>query len=137
MKLKSIEFEKKDVLINRVRLEELSENLSENLLEEMNKQLIIYMATKILWILKINELKKMLKEMELFFVLQLLEIVLFIGNTIKKLNSNRLYRHSPEFLCSVLGSGFLCICYGFGQFQFSLSGYRFFKKLENNGHTKF
>ena len=68
MKLKTIEFEKKDVLINRVRLEELSENL----LEEMNKQLIIYMATKILWILKINELKKMLKEMELFFVLQLL-----------------------------------------------------------------
>lgn len=137
MKLKSIEFEKKDVLINRVRLEELSENLLENLLEEMNKQLIIYMATKILWILKINELKKMLKEMELFFVLQLLEIVLFIGNTIKKLNSNRLYRHSPEFLCSVLGSGFLCICYGFGGFQFSLSGFRFFKKLENNGHTKF
>jgi hypothetical protein len=101
MKLKTIEFEKKDVLINRVRLEELSENL----LEEMNKQLIIYMATKILWILSINELKKMLKEMELFFVLQLMEIVLFIGNTIKKLNSNRLYRHSPEFLCSVLGSG--------------------------------
>jgi hypothetical protein len=122
MKLKTIEFEKKDVLINRVRLEELSENL----LEEMNKQLIIYMATKILWILKINELKKMLKEMELFFVLQLLEIVLFIGNTIKKLNSNRLYRHSPEFLCSVLGSGFLCICYRSGQFQFSLSGIRFF-----------
>ena len=133
MKLKTIEFGKKDVLINRVRLEELSENL----LEEMNKQLIIYMATKILWILKINELKKMLKEMELFFVLQLLEIVLFIGNTIKKLNSNRLYRHSPEFLCSVLGSGFLCICYGLGQFQYSLSCFRFFKKLENNGHTKF
>jgi len=66
----------------------LLEELSENFLEEMNKQLIIYMATKILWILKINELKKMLKEMELFFVLQLLEIVLFIGNTIKKLNSN-------------------------------------------------
>ena len=122
MKLKTIEFEKKDVLINRVRLEELSENL----LEEMNKQLIIYMATKILWILKINELKKMLKEMELFFVLQLLEIVLFIGNTIKKLNSNRLYRHSPEFLCSVLGSGFLCICYRSVQFRFSLSGIRFF-----------
>ena len=133
MKLKTIEFGKKDVLINRVRLEELSENL----LEEMNKQLIVYMETKILWILKINELKKMLKEMELFFVMQLLEIVLFIWNTIKILNTNRLYRHSPEFLCSVLGSGFLCICYGFGKFQFSLSGFRFFKKLENNGHTKF
>ena len=128
MKLKSIEFEKKDVLINRVRLEELSENLSENLLEEMNKQLIIYMATKILWILKINELKKMLKEMELFFVLQLLEIVLFIWNTIKILNTNRLYRHSPEFLCSVLGSGFLCICYGLGNFN---SLYRATDSLKN------
>jgi len=115
----------------------LLEELSENLLEEMNKQLIVYMPLMILCMLKIKELKKMLKEMELFFVLQLLEIVLFIGNTIKKLKSNRLYRHSPEFLCSVLGSGFLCICYGSGQFQFSLSGFRFFKKLENNGHTKF
>jgi hypothetical protein len=133
MKLKTIEFEKKDVLINRLRLEELSENL----LEEMNKQLIVYMAIKILWILKINELKKMIKEMELFFVLWLLEIVLFIWNTVKTMNNNKLYRHSPEFLCSVFGSGFLCICYGSGQFQFSLSGFRFFKKLENNGHTKF
>lgn len=98
-------------------LEMLLEEILANLLEEMNKQLIIYMPLMILCMLKIKELKKMLKEMVLFFVLQLLEIVLLIGNTIKMLNTSILYRHSPEFQFSVSGSGFSVLVPAPGKFN--------------------
>ncbi len=56
--------------------------------------------------LKLNELKKMLKEQVLFFVLQLLEIVLLTGNEVKTLNISTLWYYSPVFQFSVSGPGF-------------------------------
>lgn len=56
--------------------------------------------------LKIKELKKMLKEMLLFFVLQLLEIVLAMHKHLNVLNINTLERYLPEFQFSVSGFGF-------------------------------
>lgn len=56
--------------------------------------------------LKLNELKKMLKEQVLFFVLQLLEKVLGIHRQLNVLNINMLERYLPEFQFSVSGSGF-------------------------------
>ena len=49
---------------------------------------------------------KMLNEMVLFFVLQLLKIVLFTGNTIKGLNISTLNDYLPKFQFSVSGIGF-------------------------------
>lgn len=66
--------------------------------------------------LKIKELNKMLKEMVLLFVLHLLEIVLLIGNTVKILNTSKLYLHSPEFQFSVSGSGFSVLVPAQGKF---------------------
>lgn len=80
--------------------------LKEILSKEMNKQLIVYMPLMILCMLKIKELKEMLKEMMVFFVLQLLEIVLLIGNTGKTLNISILNHYSPVFQFSVSGPGF-------------------------------
>lgn len=117
MKLKNNELEKKEVLINRVRLETQLEELLENLLEEMNKQLIIYMPLMILCMLKIKQLKKMLKQMLLFFVLQLLEIVLVIRKHLNMLNISTLERHLPEFQFSVSGSGFSVLVPAPGKFN--------------------
>jgi hypothetical protein len=128
MKLKNNDLEKKEVLINRVRLETQLEELLENLLEEMNKQLIIYMPLMILCMLKIKELMEMLKQMMLFFVSQLLEIVLLIHNYSMPLNFNTFERHLPEFQFSVSGSGFSVLVPAPGKFN---SLYRASGSLKN------
>lgn len=56
--------------------------------------------------LKIKELKKMMKGMVLFFVLQLQEIVLAMHKHLKILKINTLEHCLPEFQFSVSGSGF-------------------------------
>lgn len=80
----------------------LLEEILENPLEDMNKQLIFYMPLMIHCMLKIKELKKMLKEMILFFVLQLLGIVLVIYKCLNILNINKLEHYLPDFQFSVL-----------------------------------
>lgn len=72
----------------------------------MNKQLIVYMPLMILCMLKIKELKKMMKGMVLFFVLQLPEIVLATYKCLNALNIKTLERYLPEIQFSVSGSGF-------------------------------
>lgn len=72
----------------------------------MNRQLIVYMPIMILCMLKIKQLKKMLKEQVLFFVLQLPEIVLVIHRQLNSLNIKTLERYLPESQFSVSGSGF-------------------------------
>jgi hypothetical protein len=106
MKLKNNELEKKEVLINRVRLETQLEELLENLLEEMNKQLIVYMPLMILCMLKLNELKEMLKEMALFFVFQIQEEVLRIEAATNCLKYRWLRYSGSKFQFSVSASGF-------------------------------
>ena len=83
----------------------------------MNKQLIVYMPLMILCMLKIKELKKMMKGMVLFFVLQLLEIVLVIHRQLNVLNINMLERHLSEFQFSVSGSGFSVLVSAPGKFN--------------------
>jgi hypothetical protein len=83
----------------------------------MNKQLIIYMPLMILCMLKIKQLKKMLKQMLLFFVLQLLEIVLVIRKYLNTMNISTLERHLPEFQFSVSGSGFSVLVPAPGKFN--------------------
>ena len=117
MELKNNELEKKDVIINRVRLETQSEELLEQRLEDMNKQLIIYIPLMILCMLKIKELKKILKEQVLFFVLQLLEIVPSADRIIKTLNINLLKHISPEFQFSVSSVGFSVLVPAPGKFN--------------------
>lgn len=95
----------------------LLEEILENPLEDMNKLLIVYMPLMILCILKIKELKKMLKEMVLFFVLQLLEIVLVIHKQLNILNINMLERYLPDFQFSVSGSGFSVLVPAPGKFN--------------------
>lgn len=56
--------------------------------------------------LKLNDLKKMLKEQVLFFVLQLLEIVLVTRTQLNVQNISMLERYLPGFQFSVSGSGF-------------------------------
>jgi len=72
----------------------------------MNKQLIVYMPLMILCMLKIKELMMMLKEMMVFFVLQLLEIVEIVNKNHKSLNIRVLKTYSTRIQFSVSGSGF-------------------------------
>ncbi len=72
----------------------------------MNKEVIFYIPLMILCMLMIKELKKMLKEMVLFFVLLLIEIVLAMQNHLNVLYINMIERYLPEFQFSVSGSGF-------------------------------
>lgn len=67
--------------------------------------------------LKIKQLKKMLKQMVRFFVLQLLEIVLVIRKCLKILNINMLERYLLEFQLSVSGSGFSVLVPAPGKFH--------------------
>lgn len=67
--------------------------------------------------LKMKELKKMLKEMMLFFVLQLLKIVVLTGKTVKILNYNTLRSYLPAFQFSVSGSGFSVLVPAPGKFN--------------------
>lgn len=67
--------------------------------------------------LKIKELMKMLKEMMLFFVLQLQEIVLAIRKHLNVLNINMLECFLPEFQFSVSGSGFSVLVPAPGKFN--------------------
>ena len=113
MKLINKELEKK-VSSNKSGIRE---KLLGEQLEEMNKQVIVYMPLMILCMLKIKELKKMLKEMMLFFVLQLQEIVLAIQKHLNVLNINMLERFLPEFQFSVSGSGFSVLVPAPGKFN--------------------
>ena len=128
-------------LINKEIENELSSNKSdirekllEEQLEELNKQLIVYMPIMILCMLKIKELKNMLKEMVLFFVLQLLEIVLVIRKYLNILNISTLARHLPEFQFSVSGSGFSVLVPTPGKFN---SLYRASASLKNLNKNSF
>lgn len=67
--------------------------------------------------LKLNELKKMLKAQVLFFVLQLLEIVQVIRKHLNMLNISTLERCLPEFQFSVSGSGFFVLVSAPGKFN--------------------
>jgi hypothetical protein len=95
----------------------LLEEILEEILEEMNKQLIIYITLMFLYMLKIKELKKMLKEMMLFFVLQLQEIVMLTYIFFKCLNYNVLECYWTKFQFSVLGSGFSVLVPAPGKFN--------------------
>lgn len=83
----------------------------------MNKQLIIYMPLMILCMLKIKLLKKMLKQILLFFVLLLLEILLVIRKYLNMLNISILERYLTEFQFSVSGSGFSVLVQAPGKFN--------------------
>jgi len=72
----------------------------------MNKQLIVYMPLMILCMLKIKDLMMMLKEMMVFFVLQLLEIVEIVNKNRKALINSVLKTYSTRIQFSVSGSGF-------------------------------
>ena len=67
------------------------------------------MRIMFLYMLKIKELKKMLKEMMLFFVLQLQEIVMLTYIFCKCLNYNVLKCYWTKFQFSVSGSGFFVL----------------------------
>jgi hypothetical protein len=67
--------------------------------------------------LKIKELMKMLKEMVLFFVLQLQEIVLLIHDYLKSLTINTLNSCLPVFQFSVFGFGFSVLVPAPGKFN--------------------
>lgn len=62
-------------------------------------------------------LKMMLKEIALFFVLQLQEIVLLAYSAFNTLNINTLKRNTPEFQFSVSSSGFSVLVPAFGNFN--------------------
>jgi hypothetical protein len=94
----------------------------------MNKQLIVYMPLMILCMLKIKELMEILKQMMLFFVLQLLEIVLLMHNYFNMLKFNMLERCLPEFQFSVSSSGFSVLVPAQGKFN---SLYRESDSLKN------
>lgn len=113
MKLINKEIEK-ELSFNK---SEIGEKLLEEQLEEVNKQQIVYMPLMILCMLKLIELKKMLKEPVLFFGLQLLEIVLVIHRRLKILNINELeyYLLEPQF--SVTGCGFSVLVSEPGKFN--------------------
>ncbi len=67
--------------------------------------------------LMIKELKKMLRQTVLFFVLQLLEIVLAIHKCLNMLNINILERYLPNFQFSVSGSVFSVLVPAPGKFN--------------------
>ena len=110
LKLNDSELGKDWILISEVQLEKLLEELLEEklekLLEEMNKQLIVYMPLMILCMLKIKELMMMLKEMMVFFVLQLLEIVEIVNKNHKALIISVLKTYSTRTQFSVSYCGF-------------------------------
>lgn len=72
----------------------------------MNKEAIIYMLQKILYKYEMQELKNVLKEMVLFFVLQILEIELIFRKVLKALKYNYLRACRLGFQFSVSDSGF-------------------------------
>lgn len=100
----------------------------------MNKQLIVYMPLMILCMLKIKELKKMLKAMVLFFVLQLLEIVLAMRKHLNVLDIKVLKTCLPGFQFSVLGFGFSVLVSAPINFN-SLNWASGSLKTKNNGNT--
>ena len=67
--------------------------------------------------LKLNELKKMLKEQVLFFVLQLLEIMLVISKYLYTLITSILEQYLPVFQFSVSGPGFSVLVPAPGKFN--------------------
>ncbi|WP_298143010.1 hypothetical protein [Flavobacterium sp.] len=72
----------------------------------MNKLLIIYMPLMILCMLKLKQLKKMLKQMLLFFVLQIQEIEFVFKIAEKALKYSNLQFLVLEIQFFVSGSGF-------------------------------
>lgn len=72
----------------------------------MNKKVIIYMLQKTLYKDEMLRLKKVLKEMVLFFVLQIQEIEFLIKKTSKALKYSYLRCLGFKIQFFVLGSGF-------------------------------
>jgi hypothetical protein len=72
----------------------------------MNKQLSVYMPLIILCMLMLKELMKALKEMILFFVLKLQEIVMLTCIFYKCLNYRLLKCYRANFQFSVSGAQF-------------------------------
>ena len=72
----------------------------------MNKQEIIYMLQKILYKQEIIEMKKVLKEMVVFFVLQLHEIVLLTKKRLNTLKNSHLNLFLLKFQFFIFHSGF-------------------------------
>jgi len=106
------------------------------LLEEMNKQLIIYLLQKILYKQEIIEMKKVRKEIVVFFVLQLQEMVLFPKTRHKALKYSYLHLFWLEFQFSVSGSGFFVLAPEAANFN-SLYRASYSLKIRSNGNTWF
>jgi len=83
----------------------------------MNKQLIIYMTLGILCMLKMKKLKIMTKEISIFFVLQLVEVVLSIYQPIKVLIFNTLNIVLSRIQFSVSDSRFSVLVLESGKFN--------------------
>lgn len=107
------------------------------LLEKMNKQLIVYMGFMILCMLLLKELKWMLKEKMVFFVLQLLEIVQIVVKRFIPLNYNAIICHLGDLQFSVLGSLFSVLDPATVNFNSLYWDPHSPKNLKGNGYTKF
>jgi len=83
----------------------------------MNKEVIIYMLQKILYKHEIIELKKVLKEMVLFFVLQIQEMKYVFKKMQKMLKYKYIRVYEIEFQFSVSGSGFSVLVSAPGNFN--------------------
>ncbi len=83
----------------------------------MNKEVIIYMLQKILYKYGILELKKVLKEMVLFFVLQIQEMKFVFKKMQNMLKYIYLRVYELGFQFSVSGSGFSVLVPAPGKFN--------------------
>jgi len=83
----------------------------------MNKEVIIYMLQKILYMYEIIELKKVLKEMVLLFVLQIQEMELMFRKINNAMKYSYLRYYELEFQFSVSGSGFSVLVPAPGNFN--------------------
>lgn len=100
----------------------------------MNKQLIIYILQKILYKEEIIELKKEMKEMLVFFVLQLQEMVLLAKKRQKTLKYSYLHRFGLEFQFFVSGFIFSVLTQATANFN-SLYLASYSLKIRSNGNT--
>ena len=98
---------------------------------------ILYMSLVILYMLKIKRLKMILKEKMVFFVLQLLEVVLMVHRMCKLMKYCGLLNNRTSYQFSVLDSVFSVIGSRNGKTQFSVLSLECSKKLEYNGNAKF
>lgn len=87
--------------------------------------------------LKIKELKKILKEMVLFFVLQLLKIMMLVPELCILLFNRILGYDTTGFQFSVFGSGFSVLVPVLKNFNSLYQASDSLKKIKSNGNTKF